>query len=218
MNIIVNDGQVIFAKYYIIFNFSLLDDNELISIPFQKESDKVICYTDQEKDVLIGILQDLNISFSINEIEWSNEKINKASLKRYSSRSEALNDLFPAYSIEELKEVRKKEISEKCRLAILSNFQSSCLGIAHTYGFDEDDQTNFSGFMTAIANGLYTSSTVEWNTKDSGYLTHTIDEMKQLYMDGFIHKQTKLYRCGQLKTLVDNCSTIEEVNAIQITY
>lgn len=97
-------------------------------------------------------------------------------------------------------------LSGICRSVILADFTSSALGVPHQYGFSTDDQANISGVVTAI-NANLCPPTVKWRTNDAGVFVHTIDQLKVLFTDGFIHKQTKLDKYGALKDQINDVAT-----------
>lgn len=110
------------------------------------------------------------------------------------------------FDLAQYKQDKINLLSATCRSEILSDFTSSALGAPHQYGFDADDQTNIGGTLGAINAGLC-PATFTWRTNDAGALNHSIDQFKQVFADGMTHKQSKIYKYGNLKDQINDPTT-----------
>jgi hypothetical protein len=164
---------------------------------------------------IVRIRRDITSSVKNNQTIFEYEEIEIEVIDRDNLNSHIIDNFDSFFNIE-LENAKQKKIDElnlSCRNAILSNFTSTCLGDSHEYGFDQEDQNNLGHRLGAINAGLCPSS-FDCKTKDAGFLSHTIDQFKTLYVDGMTHKQTALYKCGNLKAQVLACTTIDSVNVI----
>lgn len=110
-----------------------------------------------------------------------------------------------------IKSQRKDEFKSICEEKIINGFQSSN---GHWYRTNRDDQTNMIGQKDELIDDE-TILTVNWKTEDMGYISHTREEWLIIYKEAFFHKKTQLYRYNELKKIIDNCDSVEELNLIE---
>lgn len=114
----------------------------------------------------------------------------------------------------EAKQIKKAVLSSQCNEAIKAGFASSVLGSAHTYPSDEEAQRNFHSELDRInLDSTYTE--IYFKTLDSGYMAHTIDQFKQVFVDGHTFGRSQIAHLNDLKAQVDAATTKDEVEAIQ---
>lgn len=100
--------------------------------------------------------------------------------------------------LQQYKDSKIAELSSKCHEQIISGFASSALGVEHIYPSDKEAQGNLQG---AILDSVIDPSvtTVNFKTVDSGYLVHTVDQIKQVGKDWKNHLETSLSKYNQMK-------------------
>lgn len=99
-----------------------------------------------------------------------------------------------------------------CNKTILGIFSSSALGVAHDYIFDYDAQINLAGTKQAFQDSLITQ--IEWNTRDAGAMIHDQTQFNQLWIDGFLHKNSNMSKYKTLKEQVKSAVDEAEVDSI----
>lgn len=125
---------------------------------------------------------------------------------------------YPQPTQEELEEqwldvLRKdkiKELNKACNADILNGFTATN---GHTYEFTMLDQTNLDqqhGFLLRKTDVL----TVDWNTIDSGEITHTREEFFQVCDEASDFKWQKVFRYRDLKNQVLLAIDEGEIGAI----
>jgi hypothetical protein len=112
------------------------------------------------------------------------------------------------------KELKIEHLNKKCNEEILKGFVSNALNEDHFYGFDEEDQSNFT-MQLAFINSVLDIQTVEWKTEDAGVLSHTKEQFIAVCMDGENHKRQNIFKYWTLKAEVENAMTQEEINLIE---
>ena len=121
----------------------------------------------------------------------------------------------PAPTLTEVKARKTEEINSAAEAAIISGFASNALGAAHTYQSDRDDQLNLVGMV--VAGSEYYFKCTDANGV-AGYKLHTIEQLKQVLSDGKVVKLTALQHAGVLKAEVAAAGTVEQVNAIEVSF
>lgn len=120
-------------------------------------------------------------------------------------------------SLADLKTAKIAQLNYQCTEAILAGFVSSALGTPHTYSFDYQAQIRFSGELAAINDPTFTDTTAPWNTKENGYLSHTLAQFRQLFKDGQTWTKTNMGKYftlkGQVLAITDPTKNAD-VNAI----
>lgn len=125
-----------------------------------------------------------------------------------------IQPLTELLTLEEVKQQKIIELNQKCEDAIMAGFYSSVKGEPHLYGFDRDDQKNWTDGLMLIDEGIITD-TINAKYKGGRFEPYTIAEYKQLVlMDAAAHKLMQLGKNDTLKISVDNATTKEEVNSI----
>lgn len=129
---------------------------------------------------------------------------------------EITGDIWEDVPLEITKQNKLKEIWDACNKAILAGFYSSVSGTEMLYGFDEQDQANFTQqlLMLSIDN---TIDTIYWKTKgeDGVVLPYTREQFMQLCNEAQQHKTSKIQKHWELKKKILNATTREEVEAIK---
>lgn len=114
------------------------------------------------------------------------------------------------------KESKKAELNNACDANLLS-FESDALGETHTYDAELEDQLNLMGLVIAGVDSFYRCYKTDTNGEIVGFKenkAHTAAQLKKVYADGSTKKLTQIAKCGQLKALVDNAISVEEVQKI----
>ncbi|EMJ91271.1 hypothetical protein [Leptospira alstonii] len=111
---------------------------------------------------------------------------------------------------------RKKEsilrsLPSICESKIVSGFFSSALGAPHFYGSDREDQINLIGSVSLNASVPY--KCVDPNGIKE-YRIHSAEQIKQVLNDGAVRKVFLLQRVGELKTLLQEANSWEELSRI----
>ncbi|ASS76490.1 hypothetical protein CIG75_17010 [Tumebacillus algifaecis] len=117
-------------------------------------------------------------------------------------------------NLDQLKAAKIAQLNDFCNQAIIGGFVSTALGEEHQYGFDREDQANLTGRLAGIAAGTAPTEFL-WKTKDAGPLTHTVDQFKQVCLDGDAHKEAQIAKFWTLKATVEVAQTIEELPSIE---
>ncbi|MED1863209.1 hypothetical protein P4V41_07055 [Fictibacillus nanhaiensis] len=105
------------------------------------------------------------------------------------------------------KDIKIKQLSDMCEQTILEGFLATN---GHTYRTNRDDQTNMIGQKDYLIDNP-SVETVKWKTEDVGYIDHLRDEWLLVYLEGFSHKQTQLFKYDGLKKSVATAETHEEI-------
>lgn len=61
---------------------------------FQVESDEIVCYSPEERDKIIAILDENDVSYTIEEISWPTPIVEKVSGMNFLTRSEVLRNIL----------------------------------------------------------------------------------------------------------------------------
>lgn len=120
---------------------------------------------------------------------------------------------YPDPNAVDPKQAKITELNSQCNATILAGFTSSALGTPHEYDFDYEAQTNIGGVFSAIIGGLVTTPQY-WKASGIPAL-HTTDQLKQLFADGFSHKNTNIGKYWTLKSEVLAAETQEQIDAVQ---
>lgn len=119
-------------------------------------------------------------------------------------------------TLEQSKQEKIEEFTTRCEVTIKGGFTSSALGHDHIYDSDIEDQINLIGVMLA---SQATQQDIAYKCLDTNesikeWEMHTPTQISQVYMDGLIFKSAQLHKLTTLKTQINNCTSIEEVNSI----
>ncbi len=209
------DNTVILAKYKI--NCTIDTDNAaLVSAlsVYQKEDFGLVVYSDGEKSAITTILDSYSVIYTVDDITYENEVLQKAKTKQYHSRSEAMEDIdIVPLTLDEYKQIKNDAFSVICTNEILGTFTSSAMGVEHIYSFDSEAQINLAGTKQAFADGLITS--IDWNTRDAGVISHDETQFNQLWLDGFQFKFAKITKRRDKKDIVNACTTKDAVDLVE---
>lgn len=179
------EGKTYYGKYCIITNTNMEFKKQIP--PCHIEDNKIICYSVEERDLIVGKLNDLSVSHSIEDL---------------SARIEI---------IEKMKEDKRNEINQKCRNSIFSGFKSVTTG--HKYGYKEHDQINFNEQKTDMISDQ-TITSVEWKTEDAGVVVHSRDDFLKVCDEAKIHRKSNMEKYWTIESLIESATTIEELDSI----
>jgi hypothetical protein len=115
-------------------------------------------------------------------------------------------------SIDDVKNARISEFSQRCRKRLLSGFDSSALGSAHHYDSEETDQMNLLGAVLTESTVYYVCTDLKTGLKTP--IEHTAEQMRIVLMDGAKIKQDCLSKYHELANRIKSAQTIEAVNAV----
>lgn len=115
--------------------------------------------------------------------------------------------------LDTLKEAKKNQLDYFCNLAIVSGFESDALGEVHTYPADEEAQRNLS-FAIKRLEIEPELGVVGFKTLDAGYLNHTLNQLHEVFKDGFDNGQNLIIRYNLFKAQVYTSTSKEEIDAI----
>lgn len=107
-------------------------------------------------------------------------------------------------------------INNSCETQIVSGFKSSALGVEHLYQSDRDDQINLMGLVTDdkddfLKCGLkQEDGSVVW-----AYVTHTAQQLREVFSDGKEYKTSLLQKANQLKIDIVDAISDEELELIE---
>jgi hypothetical protein len=90
MYISVNNGKTIFATHLIKAN---IDKEIRMELPFQIETEGVVCYSAEEVEKVKIILDKLKIEYTIETIIFDEKQKEKTNNIKYTSRSEAIKHI-----------------------------------------------------------------------------------------------------------------------------
>lgn len=118
-------------------------------------------------------------------------------------------------SLDELKNAKKNQLDYLCNQTILSGFYSSATGEEHFYPADEEAQRNLN-FAIKRLELQPELGTVGFKTLDAGYINHTLEQIHQVFKDGFDYGQQQIIKYNQLKIQVydSTTDTPEKIDAI----
>ena len=115
-------------------------------------------------------------------------------------------DILSSYK-DELIDDLDRETNEQ----ILAGFDSSALGTPHHYDALIENQINIIGAVL-VGTELYYSCTNQNGVKDMRL--HTAEQIKQVFTDGVIYKQTLVSQYYQKRDAIRNASTLNELVAL----
>lgn len=109
------------------------------------------------------------------------------------------------------KSVKIEELTECCREVIVAGFTSQTTG--HTYDYEDYDQLNMADQFNLLQ-AFPSTTTVDWKTRDGGVISHTVEQFRSVYLEGFTHKHMHVQRFRALKAQVEAATTDEQVAQI----
>lgn len=116
-----------------------------------------------------------------------------------------------ATELESAKAAKCEELNKKCDELLLS-FESEALGEVYVYDSELEDQLNLLGIVSANIDSFFRCRKKDESIKQN--LPHSKEQLKQVYADGLSFKSKMIYRCGELKALVQNAKSLDEVASI----
>lgn len=129
-----------------------------------------------------------------------------------------------AKMIDFAKEKRIAEISEDCENFIMGGFESSALGTPHIYDSEFVDQINLVGawINTSPMPGFEDGFSMYYACRDvasgiKNYFEHTNAQLRTIIFDGSMFKLQNLQIFHFKRMAIQECLTIEEVDAITWT-
>lgn len=95
-------------------------------------------------------------------------------------------------------------------------FTSSALSTVHTYDSYLIEKTRFSAELSALNDATIgpTITNVPWNTRENGFVVHTIAQFKQVYSDGRNWEQNNMVKCDTKVKQTNACTTTAQVATI----
>jgi hypothetical protein len=140
----------------------------------------------------------LERGFSKFNVREKNELIAVIANREGKMYSEITDD----YLLSHHKQLKINIFSERCETAILEGFIAFN---GHRYRTNRDDQINFLGRLEEMRLDPNIQE-VMFKTRDAGYITHTPEEFKKIFLEGLRHKEALLYKYDTLKQQVLNAT------------
>lgn len=123
----------------------------------------------------------------------------------------------PVFDLVQYKEDKKNEVRKACSAAIIAGFTSTAFDdIERLFGFDMEDQANWTQNLVLIASGIATT-TVNVKYKGGELTPISIDKFKLLVQDMMVHKEGKITKCDHHEHQIDIMTTKEEVDALIVS-
>jgi hypothetical protein len=122
-------------------------------------------------------------------------------------------NLLPA-ELDVLKERKIKLLSSQCDQAIQAGFQSSALGVPHTYPAGIENMIYFNSTLLRFNNDPSFTS-LQQLTLDAGYLDHTKEQFIQVFNDGHQFGLQQDGKLEQLKTQVSQAQSPDDLDNIK---
>lgn len=117
------------------------------------------------------------------------------------------------------KQLKVEEMSEACRLSIVSGFVSSALGTAYIYDSDMEDQINLAGaYIVTLPNANNPSgSSIPYACRDQttmvkSYITHSNEQLLQVLQEGAARKLLLLQTFNELRDDINAATDLQQVN------
>lgn len=119
-----------------------------------------------------------------------------------------------------LKKSKLNEINSLCELSIVGGFKSSALGEEYFYYSTLEEQTTLSSLINLGFDSNFKAQKislvegVEVKEERKQY-PHTLAQLRQILIDGAIHIKTQIDRKDELEVLINNATTVEELELIE---
>lgn len=120
-------------------------------------------------------------------------------------------DSYTGLTLAQAQSKKIDELKTKCAEVIQGGFTSSALGTAHTYPSDPTSMIYFNATYNRF-NADATFTSVDWQTTDAGYLTHTKAQFQQAFHDGH---DFGIQQEEHMKQLVANVMTAPDVPSVK---
>ena len=121
-------------------------------------------------------------------------------------------------NIDDLKQEKINELSQKCNETIINGFYSDADGTKKLYDFELENQVNLSTKAYQIQIAKLAGQpivTVSYYAKSETCHDYTSDQFLKLAQDGEAWKTSNIVKYkDKLKPMVEACATVEAVNAI----
>lgn len=132
MYISVNDGQVIFATYFIRVDRKLIreaekKDEKQIFPAHQVESDGIVCYSKEAMEAATKTMDAEGIGYEVEELDHGKSKA-RAEPVKYASRSEAIKHLVHGEEPETIGGLRKEVSELRATVEVLKSTQAAIKG------------------------------------------------------------------------------------------
>lgn len=116
------------------------------------------------------------------------------------------------FDLEAYKGAKVEGLNLICNQKVLEGYYSSALGEPHFYSFDYEAQINLAG-VKEMFNFNPNFTEITWATSDGDFI-HTKDQFTQLWLDGFIHKNTIVGTYKAYKSAIhhESITTKEQVD------
>ena len=167
---------------------------------------------------------------------WPLEKLNGLGIypiieqrydsKRYKivNRNEEIRDghVYITFTLEERPEYienYKKILYEKINSDRMDEIDSGVECLGYVWDSDEVSRNNLTGAVTGLFSGILspdsdTGIVIRWRTKDNQDIDLTENQLKELSAAMLNHVNTAYTVSWQKKTQVDQCTTVEEIDAL----
>lgn len=128
------------------------------------------------------------------------------------------NEIVEDEVVDFIKDIKTKELDKELTSVVSQGFSSESTGYFFAYG--ADDQAEFTQTLTLISAGLYFDDFVEWKTLDVGVVNLTLDEFKNVMMEGNAFKRawTSKYRevVDNIKQMTNDTCKMSSLKAISL--
>lgn len=122
-----------------------------------------------------------------------------------------------ANSLEELKENKKKQLSDTCRDEILSGFECEMLGVIYHISYDMEAQANLQEVYQLFQNKVI--ETIRWSAILEGEKTRlslSKPEFEKMFYTSVKHKQCLISKLkDSIEPKIDSATSVEEIEAIK---
>ncbi len=121
----------------------------------------------------------------------------------------------PEEPIDRVKSRKVSTLSNAVNLKIQSGFKSDALGSVHMYPSTETDQLNLAGLVAIGMDAAYVCEDEQglWDKR-----LHTAAQLKKVAIDGAIWKSALLDEFRARRGIIENATTVEQIDSISETY
>lgn len=113
-------------------------------------------------------------------------------------------------ALEEAKSQKILELNKTCD-TLIKQFKSSATGEERIYDADIEDQLNITAIVMAGVDSYFRCSKDGINKEN---VSHSAEQMKQVFADGLKFKSQVIGICGILKAFVDSQTSVDTIKTI----
>lgn len=113
-------------------------------------------------------------------------------------------------AVEEAKTQKIAELNKTCD-ALIKQFKSSATGEERIYDADIEDQLNITAIVMVGVDSYFRCSKDGINKEN---VSHSAEQMKQVFADGLKFKSQVIGICGVLKAFVDSQTSVDTIKSI----